>query len=87
MVAVETFGSASEVESKLKDTEGVFFLAGLSASPLICVGAIVIGGTQSFDNTISASLYICKIGYVMIAILHSTKIYLFGRYNSRCRGR
>lgn len=52
-------GSASELESKLNDTELFFFRDGLSvvSEVEICVGAIVIGGTQSFDRTISASLY------------------------------
>ena len=51
--------SASELESKLNETELVFFLAGLSVSllPETCVGAMVIGGTQSFESTMSASLY------------------------------
>jgi hypothetical protein len=51
--------SASELESRLNETELVFFLAGLSVSlvPETFVGAMVMGGTQSFESTMSASLY------------------------------
>jgi hypothetical protein len=56
--------SASELESRLNETELVFFLAGLSVSlvPETFVGAMVMGGTQSFESTMSASLYFLGCG-------------------------
>lgn len=57
MESETVLGSISELESKLNETELVFFLAGLSVSLVdIFVGAIVMGGTHSLDNTMSASL-------------------------------
>lgn len=56
-----SFSCSSALLSKLKDTELAFFLPliaePVSNEPVIFVGAIVIGGTQSEDNTISASEY------------------------------
>jgi len=57
-----SFSGSSTLLSKLKDTELAFFLPliGMEAASsvvVIFVGAIVIGGTQSEDKTMSASEY------------------------------
>lgn len=64
-------GSKSDVESRLKDTE-LFFFLGLNISYVFVtlVGAMVIGGTHSFDSTISASLYCCnRKSNILLAVI------------------